>query len=853
MLEGVGAQNSEGVLTLLLQALQAPIAVREMHLEHIEQGLCGLERYDQVLVVYRLRGCVVGRSILPVRNGTVTAEALKDPLSAFDWEIWLQRTREEPSRSQRRTASIVVCTRDRTADLATCIPRLLPMIDEGHEILVVDSSPATEDTARWIEQYPEIRYIREPRPGAARARNRGLLAANREFVAFTDDDAQVDENWLGSLLRNFDDELVAVVTGITMPLELETEAQIWFEATNTFSRGFRRREFHFSDFEPLTAGLVGCSVNMAVRVSALDRIGLFDEALGPGSLAKCGEDHEFYYRALTRGYRIVYDPAAVVWHRHRRDWPALRGVIYTYGVGVFAWWTGALVKEREVALCKVATFWFVTHHVRNLLRALLRRPQHPPLDLAWAEFIGALEGPFAYFKSQRHVARLKASQSANPLSASQPPSLTAGRSPVRKVSTRPLLSVVIATHNRAKLLETGLSALARQTLDGQAFEVLVAADSCTDHTAAVVESFASTAPYRLRLLSHEERSPSATRNLGAKHAEADTILFIDDDLIAGPELVKAHFELSATDAVVIGYAKPQLPQKTCLVQLNAAKWWEDRFRQMRLPGYRFSYLDFFSCNVSVPTAMFHQVGGFDTGFTKPGIEDYELGARLINAGARFCYAHHAIGHHLEITDLRVRARRIWIEGTATVQLCRCHPPLCSTLLWNSTEPPLRIQRIVRSFALACSKRGDLIDRLIVLQATVLERLRLRHKYRLMLALLYEFNFWRGVSATLGGRRALTTFMQEAEPKPAVAFDAPILDIAALPPTSALEEILMQGNSKGVRLTLDGEELLSIAPQYAAEPLRREHLDRALNDLTRQRFLPAVALGIIRSAKEGSPF
>jgi GT2 family glycosyltransferase len=836
-----------------LLAEQTPTAVREVHLERIEQGLCGLEGYNQVLAVYRLRNCVVGRSFLPVRNGTVTGEALKEPLSAFAWEIWLQLTKEESGYREPRTASIVVCTRDRTTDLANCILRLLPLIDQGHEIVIVDSSPATEDTARLIASYPEIRYIREPRPGAGLARNRGLLAATHEFVAFTDDDAQVDANWLNSLLQNFDNELVAVVTGITMPLELETEAQVWFEKTNSFSRGFRRQEFHFSNFEPLIAGLVGCSVNMAVRVSALDRIGLFDEALGPGSLAKCGEDHEFYYRALTRGYQIVYDPAALVWHRHRREWPALRRVIYTYGVGVFAWWTGALVKEREFALFKVATLWFLRHHVVNLARALFRRPNSFPLSLAWAEFAGALEGPFAYFKSQRSVSRLQAPPQSGESSSSQLRSLAANQYSGIRVSKRPALSVVIATHNRAKLLESGLHALARQTCLPEAFEVLVVADSCTDHTTALVESFASSAPYRLRLLSHEERSPSASRNLGAKHAEADTILFIDDDLTAAPELLEAHSQLSAPDTVVIGYAKPRLPQVPGLVQLNAAKWWEDRFQEMRRPGYRFSYLDFFSCNISLPTALFHQVGGFDTGFTKPGLEDYELGARLINAGARFCYAHRAIGHHLEITDLRMRARRIWIEGNATVQLCRRHPRLWSSLLWNPTEPPLRVQRIVRSFALSCCTRGDLIEGLIVSQAALLERLRLRRSYRLMMALLYEFNFWRGVSAALGGRRALAALMQEAEPKPAVACDAPVLDIATLPPPSDLEEIMMQENSKGVRLTLDGEELLSIAPQYAAEPLRKEHLDRALNDLARKRFLPALAFRMICSEKGGSPF
>jgi GT2 family glycosyltransferase len=387
-----------------------PTAVREVHLEKIEEGLSGIDGYQQALVVYRFRNCVIGRALVQVRRGRIERDSLRQPLAKFLKGAWLQATHEPSSpEGDRRTASVVVCTRDRTADLAICIPRLLPLLADGHEIIVVDSCPATDDTARLLRSFPEVKYVLEPRAGAGFARNRGISAATRDFVAFTDDDAQADSQWLRALLRNFDDELVAVVTGITMPSELETEAQFWFEKTNTFSRGFLRKEFDFSNFEPLVAGQVGCTVNLALRVRALERTGKFDEALGPGSLAKCGEDHEFCYRVLRNGFRIVYDPAALVWHRHRRDWPALRRVIYTYGVGVFAWWTRALFFERELTLLKLAPLWFFNHHIGNVVRSLFRRPERVPLDLAWAEFVGAVEGPFAYFRSRAAIRHQQAS------------------------------------------------------------------------------------------------------------------------------------------------------------------------------------------------------------------------------------------------------------------------------------------------------------------------------------------------------------------------------------------------------------------------------------------------------------
>jgi GT2 family glycosyltransferase len=376
-------------------------AVCEVQLEQLDQGIGNLQGYQRALVVFRRRGSVVGQAWVAVTNGMITPTMLRACLPATAWAIWRMMAAAPTGHGRLPTASVVVCTRDRTADLALCLPELQKLAVQGHEVIVVDSCPSSDATARLVASYPRIHYIHEPRPGAGIARNRGLLAATRDVVAYTDDDAQVDPGWLNALLRNFDDPIVGIVTGITMPLELETYAQLWFEETHGFARGFERKTFDTATMNPLAAGLVGASVNMAVRRSALAEIGLFDEALGPGTPACSGEDHEYFYRTLTRGFRIVYDPTALVWHRHRREWDSLRRTIFGYGVGVFAWWTRALVVEHELLLLKLGPRWFWQHHVRQLVKALLRRPGHIPLDLAWAEFSGALAGPSRYFQSRR--------------------------------------------------------------------------------------------------------------------------------------------------------------------------------------------------------------------------------------------------------------------------------------------------------------------------------------------------------------------------------------------------------------------------------------------------------------------
>lgn len=379
----------------------APTAVREIQVNPLTAGLDDLAGYTRALLVFRWNTSVVGSAWLPVTNGRIHINQIRDALTAVAWPVWTQLHAPEPPQHKPLTATVAVCTRNRTDDLRHCLPGLAKLAARGHEVLIIDNNPSDDSTAQLVAQYPAITYVHEPRAGLDIARNRALTTAKGDIVAFTDDDAQVDDGWLDALLNNFADPTVAIVTGITMPLELETKAQLWFETTNSFVRGFERRVFDRNYHPPLAAGAVGAGVNMAIRRNTLPHIGLFDEALDGGTASRSGGDQEFFYRTLLRGFRIVYEPAALVWHRHRREWDALRSNVYAYGVGLFAWWTRAVLEEKELRLLAVAPKWFVQHHLRNLVRALLHRPGADPFDLAWAEFRGALQGSRGYLQARR--------------------------------------------------------------------------------------------------------------------------------------------------------------------------------------------------------------------------------------------------------------------------------------------------------------------------------------------------------------------------------------------------------------------------------------------------------------------
>ena len=389
------------------------MATKVVQLDLKEPGLDseGLEDYDKALVFLRYGGRPVGQLTLRVVDGRLNRGEVHDMVLRSDqWPIWTRVVEEyleweaEESPPYRPPATVVAITRDRPKDLRNCLDALMRLPDDGQEVLIVDNCPATDASLELVKSYGgRVRYVREDRPGSSAARNRALREARHDIVAFTDDDAVPDPEWLRALVRNFRDPRVLCATGLVAPLELETPAQEMFETYTPHGRGFRRQVFSQETHYALHVAPVGVSANMALRRNLPDLVGGFDEALGVGTPSRCGEDHELFARILRSGYHIVYDPAALSWHRHRRSWRELRGALFGYGVGVYAYWTRLLVLEREPSVPLMAWRWFWYKQLPAIVASVGRRPGSTPLDLLLAELAGCWVGPWAYLKSRRRL------------------------------------------------------------------------------------------------------------------------------------------------------------------------------------------------------------------------------------------------------------------------------------------------------------------------------------------------------------------------------------------------------------------------------------------------------------------
>ena len=330
--------------------------------------------------------------------------------------------------------SVIIATRDRTERLKATLDSVLASEYPSFEIIVVDNAPSSDSTARMImNDYAggKVRYVREDRPGLSVAHNRGILEVRGAYVAITDDDVIVDRHWLAELMRGFSaNERVGCVTGMILPVELETPAQLWFEQYGGFSKGFKQKVFDLRENRPddplfpYTAGKFGTGANMAYRTTLLLEMGGFDPATGIGTMTYGGDDLAAFYEVLQNGYSLVYRPDAVVHHRHRRDYAGLQRQIYGYGVGLTAFLMKTLV-DHPTRIFELASrlpyglFFILSGHSPKNHK---KHADYPP-ELTRLERIGMLYGPLAYLRSRWHAVRLNRQSGAYQLFRAHPAAL----------------------------------------------------------------------------------------------------------------------------------------------------------------------------------------------------------------------------------------------------------------------------------------------------------------------------------------------------------------------------------------------------------------------------------------------
>lgn len=413
----------------------------------ITQPLPNLQLADHqpgFAIVVRRRDRPIGFILRP----TVSAKAITAPVldqligEAFGPKVLQEALREElgwvtPAPTTYPSLSLAICTKDRPELLARCLNSILDGIAQPLapvEILVIDNAPSDDRTQRLVETFASVSYYREAIPGLDIARNRALQEATGDYLAYLDDDVVIDRGWLTGFYEVWaENPAAAAFTGLVLPYELETEAQVLFEQAGGFQRGFDKiyygQVLPGNPLYPCGAGIFGAGCNMAFRREVVRELGGFDPALDTGKSLPGGGDLDMFYRIIRAGYALVYEPRLLVFHQHRQTLAQLRRQYWSWGLGVMAlivksFWSDPPLRLQQLRLIA----WWLKYQLGRLKRSFRGRYPLPPIMIL-AELWGGIQGLCGgYGRSQARMKRLQQQFDEPPAPVQQSPSLYLGRS-----------------------------------------------------------------------------------------------------------------------------------------------------------------------------------------------------------------------------------------------------------------------------------------------------------------------------------------------------------------------------------------------------------------------------------------
>jgi GT2 family glycosyltransferase len=293
---------------------ERPLLMSEMGLDSIRHGedVQAAAIYSQIRTV-TAAGCAGGFVY------AWTDEWYRGGAQVEDWAFGLttRDRRPKPALSAARKAfaevpfppdlrwpriSVIICSCNGARTIRDCFEGLLKLEYPDYEVIVVNDG-STDATAAIAHEYG-FRVISTENRGLSAARNTGMEAATGEIVAYTDDDARPDPHWLAYLAATF---MSTTYVGVGGPnIAPPGDGPIADCVANSPGGPVH---VLISDCE--AEHIPGC--NMAFRRDVLQAIGGFDP-----QYRVAGDDVDVCWRLTQQGWKLGFNPAAMVWH-HRRN------------------------------------------------------------------------------------------------------------------------------------------------------------------------------------------------------------------------------------------------------------------------------------------------------------------------------------------------------------------------------------------------------------------------------------------------------------------------------------------------------------------------------------------------------
>src|SRR5437762_1551132 len=288
--------------------------ITAMHIRAaFEEGACGAiafawtdERWRGGHDVHDWKFGLVDRDRRPKPAALAVASAFDNaPFSA-------ERQRSWPK------VSVIVCAYNAADTLEDNLRSLERLNYPNYEIVLVNDG-SKDRTSEIARGFSRVRVVDTPNQGLSAARNVGLAEATGEIVACTDADTRVDRDWLTLLVQPFlISDVVASGGPNVVPPDDPPMAQCIARAPGGPT--------HVLLDDRIAEHVPGC--NMAFRRDALLSIGGFNPIY-----LRAGDDVDVCWRLQSRGWKIGFAPAALVWHHHRSSVKAYWRQQVGYGEG----------------------------------------------------------------------------------------------------------------------------------------------------------------------------------------------------------------------------------------------------------------------------------------------------------------------------------------------------------------------------------------------------------------------------------------------------------------------------------------------------------------------------------------
>jgi cellulose synthase/poly-beta-1,6-N-acetylglucosamine synthase-like glycosyltransferase len=255
-------------------------------------------------------------------------------------------------------------------------------------------------------------------------------------------------------------------------------------------------------------------------------------------------------------------------------------------------------------------------------------------------------------------------------------------------------SVIVPAYQAAAVLPSCLGALQCQTIDRSQYEIIVVDDGSTDGTPAAAEQALRGFP-NAQVIRAGHGGPAGARNLGARSAQGDLLLFTDADCEPAPDWIE-HFARAFAEPSISGAKGTYATRQRSLIARFVQQEYRERYDRTASRA-TIDFIDTYSA--AYRRQVFEENGGFDAvSFRAIGVEDQELSFRLAARGHRLIFVPEALVYHHHLTSVRRYFRRKYNIGYWKMALLKRYPG--KAVRDSHTPQTVKVQIVLLAAALA---------------------------------------------------------------------------------------------------------------------------------------------------------